>query len=68
MGRQQVGGGVGLDRGQQGPDPPAVQGHRGAVREGEGDYAGMLEELMALDSRGCVPSPASGRGSTPAAS
>ncbi|SPA28479.1 hypothetical protein CBM2637_A60017 [Cupriavidus taiwanensis] len=68
MGRQQVGGGVGLDRGQQGPDPPAVQGHRGAVREGEGDYAGVLEELMALDSRRFAPSPASGRGSTPAAS
>ncbi|SOY49992.1 hypothetical protein CBM2587_A20123 [Cupriavidus taiwanensis] len=51
VGRQQVGGGVGLDRGQQEPDPPAVQGHRGAVREGEGDYAGLFEELIALDSR-----------------
>ncbi|SOY40580.1 hypothetical protein CBM2586_A10545 [Cupriavidus phytorum] len=51
VGRQQVGGGVGLDRGQQEPDPPAVQGHRGAVREGEGHYAGVFEELMPHQSR-----------------
>ncbi|SOZ14928.1 hypothetical protein CBM2609_A40125 [Cupriavidus taiwanensis] len=55
VGRQQVGGGIGLDRRQQEPDPPAVQGHRGSVREGEGDYAGLFEELMALDSRRFAP-------------
>jgi branched-chain amino acid transport system substrate-binding protein len=44
MGWREVGAGIGLDRGQQGADPPAVPGVGQAVRQGKGHHAAGLFE------------------------